>query len=516
MSLRPTFTSTLGLLVSGLTFLQPAVAAAPKNVEHPRLLITRSMIPEIRQRIETEPWAAELWQKVIKVYADRPFHADPGRYEIGIAYAVTGDKVYAEKLRKLVLDVAKQPADKISWQWGPRPVHAVVMYDLGYDLFTTEEHTRIQAYFRIQAKTEMKIRLTRSPTPNMSAHAHMSVGLIGFCLGDQELIDWALDDKASTGDGGFRVVLQGSSQPGGRMADRGLFWREATWNYASGALGYWMTLAEAAHNNGVDLFAWKAKDGHTLKNFIDGYLHIAFPIEDMGVNRGTVRVAAFGNGGSGGPSGGGFMANTTYDGPPMNSDARSFPAMASLLEVAYRHYRDPAYAWMISLNPNRNDYWYPLGFAALTHGVKLPKKITPPSARSGVYPEMGLAMLRNVEGSDYWSSRGPVVFYKGARDFPHGHKDFYQIVVHAHGRLIYPDLITASGSYEQHPYVFARRSCGHNTIAIDGRDLESGDYTMKGDFSGRGKNKNWQRRRGISLPVALSHPRIPRGFLFRR
>jgi hypothetical protein len=326
----------------------------------------------------------------------------------------------------------------------------------------------------------MKIRLTRGPTPNMSAHAHMSVGLIGFCLGNQELIDWALDDQHS---GGLRVTLQGVSQPGGRMSDGGLFWREATWNYASAALGYWMTLAEAANNNGVDIFAWKAKDGHSLKDFIDGYFRIAFPIENMGVNRGTIRVAAFGNGGSGGPFGGGFMANSTSDGKPMNSDARTFPAMAALLEVACRHYRDPAYAWMISLNPKRNDYWYPLGFAAFTHGVKLPKNITPPDARSGIYPGMGLAMLRNIEGPDYWSSRGPVVFHKAARNFPHGHQDFFQIVMHAHGRLIYPDLITASGSYEQHPYVFARRSCGHNTLAIDDRDLESGDYTMKGDFS---------------------------------
>jgi hypothetical protein len=93
------------------------------------------------------------------------------------------------------------------------------------------------------------------------------------------------------------------------------------------------------------------------------------------------------------------------------------------------------------------------------------------------------AILRNIEGPNYWSSRGPVVFHKAARNFPHGHQDFFQIVMHAHGRLIYPDLITASGSYEQHPYVFARRSCGHNTLAIDDRDLESGDYTMKGDFS---------------------------------
>ena len=480
MSMQPTCALLAGFVVSGLSFLQPAVAAAPNNVGHPRLLITRAMISEIRQKIETESWAAGLWNEVIKVYADRPMNADPGRYEIGIAYALTGHKIYADKLRKLVLDIVKQPADKISWQWGPRPVHAVVMYDLGHDLFTAEEHTRIQTYFRIQAKTEMKVRLTRSPTPNMSAHAHMSVGLIGFCLGDQELIDWALDDERS---GGFRVTLQGVAQSGGRMSDDGLFWQEATWNYASGALGYWMTLAEVAANNGVDLFSWKARDGHTLKDFIDGYFRIAFPLEDMGVNRGTIRVAAFGNGGSGGPFGGGFMANATYDGTPMNSDARSFPAMASLLELAYRHYRDPAYAWMIGLNPKRNDYWYPLGFAAFTHGVKLPEKIAPPDAHSGIYPGIGLAMLRSVEGADYWKSRSPVVFHKAARDFPHGHKDFYQIVMHAYGRLIYPDLITASGSYEQHPYVFARRSCGHNTIAIDGRDLEPSNYTMRGDFT---------------------------------
>ena len=118
MSRRPPFFWITGLLVSGLSFLSPAAGAASGDVKHPCLLITRAMIPEIRQKVKTEPWAAELWGKVIKVYADRPHGATPGRYEIGIAYALTGDKVYGEKLHKLVLDIAKQPAENISWQWG--------------------------------------------------------------------------------------------------------------------------------------------------------------------------------------------------------------------------------------------------------------------------------------------------------------------------------------------------------------------------------------------------------------
>ena len=59
----------------------------------------------------------------------------------------------------------------------------------------------------------------------------------------------------------------------------------------------------------------------------------------------------------------------------------------NVLELAYARYKDPGYAWMLSLPPDRNTPgWFgrsPFGYLALSHGEPLPDKFTPPPAPSG-------------------------------------------------------------------------------------------------------------------------------------
>ena len=145
----------------------------------------------------------------------------------------------------------------------------------------------------------------------MSDHAHMSVGLIGFCLGDDKLIDWALNHNPPGPEfggpggprrGGFKLMLE-------HHVKDGLFFNEATWNYASGSLSYLMMLAEAAHHNGVDLYQWKSPSGHRLKEVVDGYLRIAFPLELTGVGKGSLRVATVGDGGTTSPVSGTHLSS---------------------------------------------------------------------------------------------------------------------------------------------------------------------------------------------------------------
>ena len=180
------YKTPVALLGAPLMLLGVSVVAHEQEVKHPCLLVTAEQIEEIKKNIDTYPWAKELWEKV-KGYADRAVvSSDVGNvcvWETGLAYALTKEEKYKEPIRRYLLALSKRPADQISWQWGPRPVQAPMLYDMTYALFSEEEHSKIQAYFRGQARAEIEVRKTEYPTPNMSAHAHMSVGLIGFCLG---------------------------------------------------------------------------------------------------------------------------------------------------------------------------------------------------------------------------------------------------------------------------------------------------------------------------------------------
>jgi hypothetical protein len=64
----------------------------------------------------------------------------------------------------------------------------------------------------------------------------------------------------------------------------------------------------------------------------------------------------------------------------------------------------------------------------------------------------------------------------------HRHCDDYQIVLHGHGRLLYPDLNT--WNYEDDKAIgWTHRSIAHNTLVVDGASNVAAPYTHRHDFS---------------------------------
>jgi hypothetical protein len=68
-------------------------------------------------------------------------------------------------------------------------------YDLTYDTFSDEERRLIERWLRDVGKVIMEDYKLQGTTPNLMFVMHFNVGLVGYCLGDQELIDWALRCK---------------------------------------------------------------------------------------------------------------------------------------------------------------------------------------------------------------------------------------------------------------------------------------------------------------------------------
>jgi hypothetical protein len=82
-------------------------------------------------------------------------------------------------------------------------------YDLAYDAFSAEECTEIERRLRTAARTIIAQEKVLTTTPNLVFDEHWRVGIIGYCLGDKELIEWALRDPGRHGPsrGGFYPVL---------------------------------------------------------------------------------------------------------------------------------------------------------------------------------------------------------------------------------------------------------------------------------------------------------------------
>lgn len=320
--------------------------------------------------------------------------------------------------------------------WGPWGVYAWA-YDLTWDRFRPEERQLVERWLRTAAQTIIEGEKLWTTTPNLVFDKHCRVGLIGYCLGDAALLTGPcviLEHMAHI-EGGIYAVLDS-------MIQDGYFWGEAPIYALHYDVHNMLALAEAAyHYDGTNLYDYVSKkSGASIRSILEGYLRMVFPRERTGIGQGSLRQATFGDGSTSyGPLG------TLHDTFLANPPGRPAPGeLLGELELAYRHYKDPGYAWFLSLNPQRDTaliygraVW---GYVALTHGLPLPEHPQPPAAPSGVYPKLGFAMLRAGESPRYWTSGGLAAVLRLGTAVGHGHEDYYSLILHGKGRLLYPDL----------------------------------------------------------------------------
>lgn len=124
-----------------------------QKVKHPSLLYTPERISQVKQRMQHEPQLAAAWED-IKQTADKELKGkslNKADY-LSLAYLMTGDKRYSNKLKEILLDVIKSKTWGSSEMLARRPAwHAdlgvahksylsAIAYDAVYnDLSTTEK-----------------------------------------------------------------------------------------------------------------------------------------------------------------------------------------------------------------------------------------------------------------------------------------------------------------------------------------------------------------------------------------
>ena len=461
-------------LVLAAACVSTAATTAPP-VRHPNLLLNREEIEEVKAKIRQHPWAARLLERVKEMAKD-------GRNvrEGALAYVLTGERPYADRARRGLLGTARSMMstyEKLDLKlqpefgaWTSWSTYAWA-YDLTYDTFSGEERQQVERWLRTACKVVIEGDKLWTTTPNLVFGKHFNVGLVGYCLGDKELIDWGLNDPGAHGPrkGGFYQVLDA-------MINDGRFWGETPIYALHYDVHAMLALAEAArHYDGTDLYHYVSKkSGGSIKSLLDGYIRMGYPLERTGVGAGAVRMATYGDG------------STSYS--PSGTLMETYLAPGDLfcgnLEIAYKRYRDPAYAWLLRLNENRDSnvtygraVW---GYLALTHGEPLPENPTPPPAPSGVYLSQGFAFLRANESPAYWTSGALAALVMLGKPVGHGHNDFYSLVLHGKGRLLYPDLNVIQ--YEPTHLRWTHEGICHSTLLVDQQSPEGGPFTTRQDF----------------------------------
>jgi hypothetical protein len=345
--------------------------------------------------------------------------------DLGIAYQVTGDRRYADHARTILLAYAQryltypqhnnqgQPVKTGGGRVGSQSLSEawwVVSVAQGADLVwdTLEPSQRdllAEKVFRPALEGTILNRSKKSLVHNIQCHRNSAVGLVGLLLGDQQLIDDAIDSPH-----GYRVNMAQGIQPDG-------MWYEGSWGYHFYTiLGTW-PLVEAARNCGIDLY------GPEFQRLFDAPLNLATP---------NFRLPAFNDSGE--------VVVDRQD---------------ELYELAYARYHTPTYAAILAASKREGKM--ALWFGVRTLGAGGRARLGSRNAESS-----GYAILQQGDGQQAtW-----LCLKYGPHGGGHGHFDKNHFVLYAGGETVMPDTGTHSYGSSLHRD-WDKESFAHNTLVVD-------------------------------------------------
>ncbi len=240
---------------------------------------------------------------------------------------------------------------------------------------------------------------------------HLSaVGVIGFAINDKEMIDYAVNN--------FKMQISKE------LGDDGL-WPESVHCYHFYPLTAFMHLAQAASNNGIDLFNWEAKPGKGLKSMFTSPISYMYPNQKL---------------------------------PAINDGWFESYLPLNMYEQAYAIYDEPSMAWALKKGYSiqkvkRNS------LEALLFGKDLDIEISEPALKSVNFPVLGITILKSPGNSMLTFDYGPFL--------GHGQLDKMGITLFANDELLSADYGTPGyGSEILNWYI---STPAHNTIAADGK-----------------------------------------------
>ena len=442
---------------------------------HPRLFMNREEIDRLRTWAMREEWAKRRvegfirynLQDAAKEYKpDRRRNAsiaNKARY-MAFAYALSGDERLARKVAEILLAYAevyptypvtraKGKATGSTLSESPWAINLATAYDFIYDSGALSDEDKAEIEENLFRQCAEVLRNCNHRTKgNWRSWAIAGLGVVGFCIGEREYIDEALNgyrDKSG------RLIRYGFAQQVAEsiLAD-GIFW-ERSLGYHFYALNALAMLAEAARHSGVDLWhaeiegneedagadmerRWGETGRKSIKMMFDAPFYYIFP--DL--------------------SGAAIADSNTFHLRP-----------SSLYEMAYRAYGDEKYAWLLNrVKPHRPRYdidmmWFnydlPPGRFSLSDEAHFGLNGIHKNACT-LFPSAGYVILRQNASKDATC----LLMTYGRYGSGHGHPDKLHISLYSHGKIIAPDPGKLGYSNPEH-LTWANQTIAHNTVTVD-------------------------------------------------
>lgn len=348
--------------------------------------------------------------------------------DLGILYRVTGNRQYADKAREIACSYAERYASyplhtirgearigggKVGPQTLDESVWLIPMaqgVDLIWNTLSESERNLLTQKLFLPAAREV-ILPHRMGVHNIQCWKNSAVGLVGLLVGDEELIQEAIDHPER---GHWTQMRKGVTADG--------VWWEGAWGYHFYTLSALWHLTEAGRNCGIDLY------GEELKRMYDAPLRFATP---------SLTLPAFND-----------------------SSEVNLRAQAPAYELAYARYNNPLYLALLSSGNRENDF-------ALWFGVQSLPRPRSFEWRSANYPTSGYAILAKGRGQNAtW-----LCLKYGPHGGGHGHPDKLHLEIHAKGKPVAADPGMARYGTPIHANWY-RTTVAHNTVIVDESDQQ--------------------------------------------
>ena len=473
----------LGLLLTLSSSLITQAAPAPA---HPALLITAADVPALKQGLGQAPLFDKTYRALQKT-ADKalaspiavPVPKDPaGGYTheqhtrnyyalqaAGLCFQLTKDGKYARFVRDMLLEYSKlipglknhpeakssspgrlfhQALNDANWL-----VYSIQGYDAVYETLTPAERKQIEDgafrplcnYFTQDLKTWFDL------VHNHGVWAAAGVGMVGYALHDQKLINMAVHGSAGNDKSGFLAQLNGLFSPDG-------YYTEGPY-YSRYALSPFFMFAQAIDNNQPELKIFQYRGGILQKAL-----------------RSSLQ-----------------LTNTDGRYYPLNDALKekdwTTQELVGAVSIAAQHYGVDK--TLLGLAQQQGKVLLCPGGLAVAQAVQAAgKNLLPYPRQSVVYgdgttgTEGGLAVLR-AGAPDAQTS---LIFKYTSHGLSHGHYDKLGIVLYDQGREVLQDYgavrflnveAKEGGRYLPETKTWASQTIAHNTLVVD----EASDFGGK-------------------------------------
>ena len=433
-----------------------AAAAVAKGIKHPSLLFTPDRVESARKALKTDTAMQSAWAK-IKAVADAQAeakNADVRKLEYpALAYQMTGDRKYAEKIKESLLKTAKieswgdlemlarRPAWRSELQMAHKAFQLALAYDAVYGMLTPSERQEIaRGLYRLAAEPltgdwiddARRVHSLNSMGHNWWTSCACMGGLLALAISNEvpeaaEAADAVAEALPEWFDFAGDVIQH---KPRTFDRDGGMY---ESINYASfgttEALLFRLAYLNAHPGAGLE-------DIPQMEGMIPFFCHVAYPREGM------LYSINFGD----------SHKNVTGEG--------------SMLLAYAMGAESPETLWYVSqVLPGQHragfPRHFPMGFLYTPDLSKAPT--VPDLPTSHLWKDFGWATMR-----DSWEKDASMLAVKSGMTWNHSHADANSLIVFHKGTDIIKDAGNCSyGKPEYRGYFF--QSDAHNVVKFNGK-----------------------------------------------